>query len=92
MGQSGILKESFCLMAGMSTVQFAPHIGHLVLSGRILSTFRSKLSVLPAVRSSFSEYCGEQHHPRQTSSEGGELLMRQGRGQAGAEQQHSRSP
>ena len=65
MGQSGMAKETFCLMAAMSIVQFPPHIGHVVLSGRILSTFRFKLSVLPAVRSSFSEYCGQQHHPRQ---------------------------
>jgi hypothetical protein len=72
-------KESFCLMAAMSIVQFPPHIGHLVLSGRILSTFRSKLSVLAAVRSSFSEYCGRAQHPRQIS-DGSELLTRQGAG------------
>jgi hypothetical protein len=59
MGHGGIAKETFCLMTGMSMVQLPPHIGHVAFSGSSLSTFRSRFSVLPAVRSAFSEYCAE---------------------------------
>ncbi len=71
MGHGGIAKETFCLMTGMSIVQFPPHIGQVVLRGSSLSTFRSKLSVLPAARSAFSEYCAQRPRRISAASKGG---------------------